>query len=171
MRDLAARGWAFLQTPRGRKLFRYLMGSVITTIFSFVVLTLVYGVFRVWSQVPSAVFANGVTTIPSYFLVRNWAWEQSGPGHVWREIVPFWVTSIIGIALSMGAAALARDYSQAHHLHHFGATVVVDGANLMTFVVLWIGKFLVFNRLFHIGPDLLGDAEPVEVSRPPTLAR
>lgn len=144
------RGWQFLHTPRGRKLSRYLMGSVICTVVSFVVLTLVYGVFRWWTAVPSAVFANGVATIPSYYLNRNWAWGKTGRSRVWREMLPFWVTSAVGIALSMGAAALARQYSLDHHLHHLASTVVVDGANLLTFVVLWVAKYLVFNRLFRL---------------------
>lgn len=162
VRDLVFRGWAWLQTPRGRKLSRYFAGSVICTIVSFVTLTLVYGVFQVWTQVPSAVFANVVATVPSYFLNRNWAWERTGTGRVWREMVPFWVTSVVGIALSMGAAALAKSFSEHHHLHHLGSTVVVDGANLLTFGVLWVAKYLVFNRLFHVGV-LVDDKELAEV--------
>jgi putative flippase GtrA len=149
VRVLLSRCWEFLHTPRGRKLFRYFAGSVICTGVSFVVLTLVYGVFRWWSAVPSAVFANGVATIPSYYLNRNWTWGCTGTGHLWREMLPFWVTSAIGIALSMLSEAFAHDLSASHHLAHLASTVLVDGANLVTFVVLWIAKFLIFNRLFR----------------------
>jgi len=148
VRGLLLRFWQLLQTPRGKKLFRYFMGSVICTGVSFVVLTLVYGVFRWWSAVPSAVFANGVATIPSYYLNRNWTWGRSGRGNLWREMLPFWITSAIGIALSMLSEAWAHDLSDSHHLQHLASTALVDGANLVTFVVLWIAKFLIFNRLF-----------------------
>jgi putative flippase GtrA len=151
---LLARLWRFAQTPPGQRYLKYFAGSVICTLVSFVALTLAYGVFHWWTEVPSAVFANGVATIPSYYLNRNWTWGKTGRSRVWREMVPFWVTSAIGIALSMGAAAMARDFSIDHHLHHLGSTVVVDGANLLTFVVLWVAKFLVFNRLFHVGPSI-----------------
>ena len=42
-------------------------------------------------------------------------------------------------------------------------TLLVLGANLMAFGVLWVVKFLVFNRLFHVSP-VSEDAELVEVS-------
>lgn len=156
--------WRFFQTERGQRYLRYFAGSVISTVVSFVTLTLVFGVFRVWTAVPATVFANAVATVPSYYLNRNWTWGKSGRSHVWREMLPFWVTSAIGITLSIGAASLARDLSTQHHLHHLAATVVVDGANLLTFVVLWIGKFLVFNRLFHTGGAVTGKQELVEAA-------
>jgi len=150
--------WRFFHTPQGIKLFRYAMGSVITTGVSFSVLTLVFGVLRLWSEVPSTLVANLSATIPSYFLNRNWAWGKSGRSRVWREMVPFWVTSVIAITASLGAAQLARTFSDHHHLHHLLATVVVDGANLTVFAVLWVGKFLIFNQLFRpSGAALVGD--------------
>lgn len=164
MVSLPVRLWRYAQTPKGQRYLKYFAGSVISTVVSFVALTLAYGVFRWWSEVPSAVFANGVATIPSYYLNRNWTWGRSGRSRVWREMVPFWVTSAIGIALSMGAADLARHVSIEHHLHHLASTVVVDGANLFTFVVLWIAKFLVFNKLFHVGGPVPDDPELVEVA-------
>jgi putative flippase GtrA len=134
------------------------MGSAITTGVSFAVLTMVFGVLRLWSEVPSTLAANLSATIPSYFLNRNWAWGKSGRSRVWREMVPFWVTSVTGIVVSLGAAQLARTFSDDHHLHHLLATVVVDGANLTTFAVLWVGKFLIFDRLFRSSASpLLGD--------------
>lgn len=150
--------WRFLHTPQGTKLFRYTMGSVITTGVSFSVLTLMFGVLRLWSAVPDTLVANLSATVPSYFLNRNWAWGKSGRSRVLREMVPFWVTSVVGIIVSLGAAQLARTFSDTHHLHHLLATVVVDGANLATFGVLWVGKFLIFNRLFRSsGTPVLGD--------------
>lgn len=163
MRDALNRAWRFLQTPRGRKLSRYLMGSVICTTVSFVVLTLVYGVFRVWSAVPSTLFANVVATVPSYYLNRNWAWGRDGQGSVWREMLPFWVASVVGIGLSMGGATLAKDFSQDHHLHHLVSIAVVDGANLGTFVVLWVLKYLFFNRIFAVRRAVADEGELVGV--------
>lgn len=152
MHDIADRLWEFAHSPRGKKILRYFTASVITTGVSFAVLTLLFGVFRVWSEVPSTLAANLTATVPSYFLNRNWAWGKSGRSHVWREMVPFWTTSVVGIALSAGSAQLARNVTDQHHLHHLLATVTVDGANVFTFVVLWVVKLLIFNRLFRITP-------------------
>ena len=164
MRDAALRLWRFLQTPRGRRLFRYFMASVVSTAVSFGVLTLVYGVFRLWTEVPSTLFANIVAIVPSYYLNRNWAWGRSGRSHMWREVVPFWSTSIVGILLSVGSASLARHISLEHHFHHLASTALVDGANIMTFAVLWVLKYLVFNRLFQHPAAAAADEELVEAA-------
>lgn len=139
----------FLRSPLGVKLYRYVMGSVITTVVSFGVLTLVYGVLRLWSAVPSTVFANVVATVPAYWLNRTWTWGKAGRSDLWREVLPFWVLSILGIVISMGTAAVAGDVARTHHLGHLASIVVVDGANLAAYGTLFIGKYLVFERLFR----------------------
>ncbi len=152
MRDAFLRSWRLYQTPQGKKLFRYTMVSVVSTAVSFGVLTIVYGLLRWWTEVPSTIFANAVATVPSYYLNRKWAWGKGGRSHLWREVVPFWAMSLAGIALSTVTAGVARDFSRNHHLHHFGSTVMVDGANLFAFGILWVLKFMLFNRLFRHHP-------------------
>ena len=151
--------WRLYHTPTGKKMFRYTMVSVISTAVSFSVLGIVFGVFRLWSEVPSTVFANLVASIPAYYLNRNWFWGKSGRSHLIKEVVPFWTMTAIGIAMSIGTASLARHLSNVYDLQHFGRTVVVVGANTAAFAVLWIVKFLVFNRLFHVDPIAHADAE------------
>ena len=141
------------RTPAGRRLIRYTAQSAITTLFSFSVLGLVYGVFRLWTEVPSTLFANVVATLPSYFLNRNWVWGKSGRSHLWREVVPFWAASVVGIVLSIFTASEARHLGLTYFPHEHGArTGLVEGANLLAFGLLWILKFLVFNRLFKVHP-------------------
>ncbi len=160
MRDALVRLWRLYHTPQGQRLFRYAMVSVVSTAVSFAVLTFVYGVLRLWTEVPSTIFANAVAAVPSYYLNRQWAWGKNGRSHLWREVVPFWVTSFAGIALSTLTATGARAFSLDHHLHHLGSTVVVDGANLFAFGILWILKFLIFNRLFRQHPVAEAELEP-----------
>jgi putative flippase GtrA len=164
MRDTADRLLRVYQRPHVGRMFRYSMVSVITTGVSLGVLTMVYGFFH-WSEVPATVFANCVATVPSYILNRRWVWKKSGRSHVWREIIPFWATSLVGIALSTVTATLARNFSERHDLHHLASTVVVDGANLLAFGILWVVKFLIFNRLFHSTPAeaVAAESELVEV--------
>ena len=151
MSSLVVRLWRSYNTPAGKKMFRYTMVSVISTGVSTLVLLIVYGVLRVWSEVPSALFGNILATVPSYYLNRRWAWGKTGPSHVWREVVPFWTLSIAGILLSVATESEARHVGIAHFDHdHAIRTVLVLGANLLAFGVLWIVKFLVFNRLFHV---------------------
>jgi len=165
------RCWAFYRSPLGRKLYRYVMGSVITTIISFGVLTLVYGVLHLWGAVISTVFANVVATVPAYWLNRTWTWGKAGRSDPWAEVMPFWVLSIIGIAASIGTAQIASDLTRQHHLEGLTATVLVDAANLFAYGVLFVGKYLVFNRLFAVASQRhRAGAEPRQTAPMPAVA-
>jgi len=153
MRGVIVRLWRYYNTPSGKKMFRYSMVSVISTAVSTVVLLLVYGVFRVWSEVPSALFGNLMATVPSYYLNRSWAWGKTGRSHVRREVIPFWTLSIAGILLSIATESGARHVGIEHFEHdHLARTVLVLGANFLAFGILWVVKFLAFNRLFKLVP-------------------
>ena len=134
------------------------MVSVISTGVSFVVLFLVYGVFRWWTEVPSTVFANVVATFPSYWLNRNWAWGKSGRSHLTKEILPFWIMAAAGIAFSIVGASLARHIGQTHHFDHIEQTALVLVANVVSFAVFWVLKLMLFNRLFRV-PTLLEELD------------
>jgi putative flippase GtrA len=157
MVDALVRLWRLYQTPAGKRLVRYAAVSGISTVVSFSVLGIVYGVFRWWTEVPSAVFANLVASVPAYYLNRTWSWGKSGRSHVLKEVLPFWTMTVMGIALSIFTASEARHLSDVHHLHHLGRTVLVEGANTGAFAILWVVKFLVLNRLFRVHP--LAEAE------------
>jgi putative flippase GtrA len=159
--EAVLRLWRLYQTPRGKKLARYTMVSGISAGVSFVVLAIVYGALRLWSEVPSTLFANIVAGVPSYYLNRMWVWGKTGRSHLMKEVIPFWVMSITGILLSMLTASLARSFAETHHLRHLERTVLVLGANISAFGILWVLKFLILNRLFahEAAPSLDVDVE------------
>jgi putative flippase GtrA len=144
--------WQKRETPEAKQLIRYTMVSVISTVVSLGTLSLVFGVFHFWGEVASTVFANAVATVPSYYLNRGWVWGKNGRSHLMKEIVPFWAMSAIGIVVSIFGAAIARHLGIEHHLAHLQQTVVVLFANVMSFAIFWVLKFLVFNRLFKVHP-------------------
>ena len=144
--------WEKRDTPEAKKLIRYTMVSVISTAVSFFVLLVVFGLLHLWGEVVSTVFANVVASIPSYFLTRNWVWGKTGRSHLVKEIIPFWVMSGLGIAFSIVGATVAKHIGKVHHLPHLEQTVVVLVANVLSFAVFWVAKFLVFNRIFKIHP-------------------
>jgi putative flippase GtrA len=148
MKSGLVRLWRLAHTPEGVKVVRYTLVSVISAVTSLVLLTIVFGVLRLWSEVVSTLFANVMAGIPSYFLNRQWVWGKSGRSHIWREIVPFWVMSITGIGFALYAASLAQAFANSHHLQHLARTVLVIGANVAAFSILWLLKFLILNRLF-----------------------
>ena len=160
MRSAIVRLWRYSRTPEGMKVVRYTMVSAISALTSLFILTIVYGVLRLWSEVFSTLFANVMAGIPSYILNRHWVWGKSGRSHIWREILPFWVMSLTGIGFALYTATLAHNFADAHHLHHLARTVLVVGANVAAFGILWVLKFLILNRLFaQIAEAELGDEE------------
>lgn len=157
MHDALVRLWRLYHTPQGKKLFRYTMTSVISTVVSAGVLLFLFGVLHLWSEVPDTVLGNAVATIPSYYLTRTWAWGKSGRSHLMAEVVPFWTVAAAGIAFSIVGAQLARHFGRAHHLGHLEQTVLVVGANILSFAVFWVLKLLLYNRIFRHHP--VHDAE------------
>jgi putative flippase GtrA len=129
-------------------MIRYTLVSIISALTSLVVLTIVYGVLRLWTEVVSALFSNIVAGVPSYILNRRWVWRKSGRSHIWREIVPFWVMSLTGIGFALVTASWAHSFADSHHLDHLARTALVVGANVAAFGTLWILKFIILNRLF-----------------------
>ncbi len=161
MKRTVLRLWHKARTPEGMKVVKYTMVSAISALTSLVVLTFVYGVLRLWSEVPSALFANIVAGVPSYILNRRWVWGKSGRSHWWREILPFWVMSLTGIGFALFTSTLAHNFADTHHLQHLARTVLVVGANIAAFGILWFLKFLILNRLFaQIADAEVGDEEP-----------
>jgi len=142
--------WQRRHTPEAKLLFRYGMVSVISTIVGFGVLALVFGVLQLWGEVVSTVVANVVATFPAYFLNRRWVWGKSGRSHLMKEIVPFWGMQALGIAVSIGGAAMARHLGIEYQLSHRMQTVLVLFANLASFGVFYVLKYMVFNRLFRV---------------------
>ena len=164
VRTAAVRLWTLAHTPEGKKLVRYGLVSAVSALFTFTVLSVVYGVLQLWTEVPSVVFSNIVATFFNYFLNRRWVWGKSGRSSLLKEVLPFWIMSISGMLLALFTASLPRQFSDAHHLNHLARTVVVVGANTCAFGVIWVVKFLILNRIFRQPPAVVVeiDSEPHE---------
>ena len=148
VKDALLRLWALSRTPQGLKVIRYTMVSVISALTSLVMLVLIFGVLRLWGEVVSTLVANVIAGVPSYYLNRRWVWGKGGRSHLWREVLPFWVMSITGIGFALVTSTLAHNFAVSHHLQHLARTVLVVGANIAAFGILWFLKFLILNRLF-----------------------
>jgi putative flippase GtrA len=145
--------------PSSVKLYKYASVSIISTAVSQVTLLLTFGVFHLMSEVPANLLANVVATPPSYYLNRKWVWGKGGKSRLWREVVPFWVLSFLGLALSSLTVWVAGDFARHHGLSHAATSLLVNAANLFAFALLWVLKFVVYQRLFHIDPVEHPDAE------------
>ena len=146
-----------LRTPDGQKLIKYSLVSIIALGVSTAVLLICSGLFR-WSGVVSNTVATAVATIPSYELNRKWAWGKSGKGHLWKELIPFWVLSFVGWGFSTLCVKYAETFADSHHFSHLAHTGLLGLTSITAYGVLWIGKFLILNKLLFAHRPLPSEA-------------
>ncbi|MEY2470844.1 MAG: hypothetical protein QOK28_173 [Actinomycetota bacterium] len=142
--DLRARA----KSPGGQKAIKYTLVSVISVIVTQIALLGLQLLHM--SPVAANLAACTIGGVPSYYLNRRWAWGKSGKSHLWKEVVPFWTLNFIGIGFSTGCVAIADHWSLSHHYSHLVRSLLNNAANLGAFGVLWVGKFLAFNKLMFI---------------------
>lgn len=144
---------AHARTPTAQKLVKYTMVSLISVVIGQALLLFAFGVLR-WDAVPSNVFAVGISAVPSYYLNRAWAWGKRGRSHFLKEVVPFWAMAFLGLALSTVFVAVAEGRSE--NLSRLLQTLVVSGASIAAFGVLWVAKFVILNKVLfaHHEQDL-----------------
>lgn len=138
-----------LETPEGQKFFRYSVASVVAVVVSLVCLVFFNGVLdlRAWL---ASVLATAIATVPNYYMNRQWAWGKSGRSHLLKEVVPFWVLAFIGLVFSTVCTNWIEHYAQSHHFAHLTRTAVVAFVYVGAFGVLWVAKFLIFNKVLFV---------------------
>ncbi|HUR76335.1 MAG TPA: GtrA family protein [Acidimicrobiales bacterium] len=125
--------------------------SVIAILIGQVALVAYY-YFAHWSARPATFAATITAGVPGYYLNRQWVWGRSGRSHLLREVVPFWVLTLVGLLLSTLLAGYAESFAEARSDSRALHTVLVDVASLVAFGALWVLKFVAFNR-FMFGFD------------------
>jgi putative flippase GtrA len=108
-------------------------------------LALAFGVLR-WSAAMSNLVAFLVGGVVSYVLNRRWTWRRSGRSRLLREVIPFWVIASVGLVVSTIAAEVAADIGARLTPSRTAQTAIVMAATLLAYGVLWIAKFVVFDR-------------------------
>jgi len=145
---------AWSKTHEGKKLIRFTSVSLVATGTSQLCIILFYGVFHLWGVVASTLAANVVATIPSYNLNRKWTWGKSGRSHIVKEIVPFWMISLLGITFSFFMSFGAKYIVNHNSWPHLVNTLIVMLVNFLAFAIFWVLKLKIFNRIFHVPSEL-----------------
>jgi len=87
-------------------------------------------------------------------------------------VVPFWALTIAGFLASTGTVELADNFAKSHGITGLTRSLLIMGASLFAYGVIWIAKFYLFNRvIFAGGPDGEGsgsvaNVEDVEIVEP-----
>jgi putative flippase GtrA len=102
-------------------------------------------------------FANicgvAISAVPAYYMNRAWVWGKRGKSHWKKEVLPFWVFTGAGLVFS----TLAISYADEHTQNKF----VILFVQLFAFGVLWVIRFFVLDRLFHV--EVFEDDTPDEL--------
>lgn len=138
------------KSHEGRKIIRFTMVSVVSTVTSFAAISILYGLKIIPGILWATLVGNLVASIPAYQLNRRWTWGKRGRSHIRKEIVPFWSMTFLGIGVSQVGALWARHEVYVHHWSHLANTALVSFTNLFSFALFWILKMMVFNRIFRV---------------------
>jgi putative flippase GtrA len=135
------------------------MASVVAVMVSTVLIIFFDGVVG-FSAVVSSTLATAIAAIPSYEMNRKWAWGKSGRSHLFKEVIPFWVLAFVGWAFSTFSVRIMESYAKHHHLTHVWTTFWVTFVYISAFGVLWVGKFVIFNKVLFVHRHHHDDPEP-----------
>jgi putative flippase GtrA len=133
---------------RGDLAIRYSMVSVFGVAFTQLQLAIYVGLLDL-EPTRSNVAAVMICAVPVFFLNKRWVWNVDGKISVRREIVPFWVFTGAGLALSTALVAIAEEISD--------STLLVMAASVAGFGILWVAKFLFLDQV------MFGHSEKEEV--------
>ena len=67
-------------------------------------------------------------------------------------MLPFWVIAVIGWAFATVTVQFAEDRTKGAHLHGATSVAVVAAAYIAAYGILWVGKFVLFNKVLFGGP-------------------
>jgi putative flippase GtrA len=136
-------------TARWRLWGRYTVGSVLAGVLSQTVFVACYALGA--PPVVATVTAFVAGAVPNYLLNRRWAWRQPGPAHLGREVLPY-AAIVVATALTAAAVTTAADRLVRTAVVDRGWQVVLVGAAFLgTYGVLFVLKFVLFDRWVFVG--------------------
>ena len=150
-------------TPASRPgIVSYVLGLIRTKGLRYVLVSVVNvlvggGLLVVLQHWLRPTFANivgvAISAVPAYYMNRAWVWGKRGKSHWKKEVLPFWVFTGAGLVLSTLAIAYADEHTQNKFIILF--------VQLSAFGVLWVIRFFVLDRLFHV--EVFEDDTPDEL--------
>jgi putative flippase GtrA len=146
------------------RVFRYAVGSVVAAATSAVVFAGCYDLGV--ATLPANVLAFLAGAVPNWVLNRRWAWQRQGRVHVRREVVTYAVISLVSLLASTLATDWADGEAPRLTASHTLQVTFVAGAYVLTYGVLFVAKYLLYEFVVFPG-------EPARRSRSqvPTTTR
>lgn len=145
---------AYLSRSRLLLWAKYSASSVIATVVSQVAFALCYWFGTAAIVATLVAWISGA--VPNYVLNRRWTWGRSG------QKLPYTII-VVGSAVTAAVVTSVTDHLVQPLDSHLWKTVLVTGSYLATYAVLFIVKFVLFDRLVFAKKTV---ADPVEVRTP-----
>ncbi len=143
----------FRSSPLAGKVTRYAIGSVVALLTSIVVFAVLYVLGAGTTFCSVAAFVAGA--VPNWILNRRWAWQISGRVAFMREIVGYVAVSALALFLSSVATEWTQDRVQGIPAHHGFRVALVTASYVAVQVILFIGKFVVYEQWVFAGRSRL----------------
>jgi putative flippase GtrA len=143
--------------PRRSRLLlwaRYSASSVVAVVVSQIAFALCYWLGA--SAVLATLVAWLAGAVPNYLLSRRWAWGRPG------QLLPY-AMIVVGSAVTAALVTTATDHLVQGIDSHAWKTVLVTGSYFGTYGVLFILKFVLFDRLVFAKPADVGDPVPARI--------
>ena len=129
-----------------RKVLRYGTGSLVATACSEVTFLLLYGVLST-STTTASVLGWLAGAVPNYWLNRTWTWGRRGRPSLRHELLPYVAIVLLTLLLAVGATSLV-DSALAGAGSDTVRSVLVGGTFLLVYVLVFLLRFFLFDRLF-----------------------
>jgi putative flippase GtrA len=141
-----------MKLPRIRLLLwaKYSASSVIAGVISELAFAICYwvGTTPLWSSIIA--FLAGA--LPNYVLNRRWAWGRTGRADRTRELLPYAIIVVVTALAAALVTSLADHWLRDWIDSHFWQTVLVSVTFLATYGVMFILKFVLFDRFVFARP-------------------
>jgi putative flippase GtrA len=127
----------------GVRLTRYTIGSAIAFATSAVVFPVLYVLGASTTACSIGAFVAGA--IPNWILNRRWAWKLRGRVALGREVFAYITISATQLILTSLSTAWMQKHVQSIPAHHGFRAALVTAAYLVVFVVMFAGKFAIYE--------------------------
>ncbi|MEI8406800.1 MULTISPECIES: GtrA family protein [unclassified Kribbella] len=135
---------------------KYSATSVVATVISQIAFALCYWFGTAPLVATLVAFVSGTT--PSYLINRHWTWGHKGrPG---RELLPYAIIAVTSAVIAAIVTTVTDRLVQDDIDSHFWQTVLVSASYLGTYGVLFILKFVLFDRYVFAKTATDDPAEP-----------
>ncbi len=125
------------------RIFRYSATSIICFAISEVTI-LILTATNLFGATTAALIANFAGVIPSYLLSRYWIWKDADRDNTKKQIVLYWLISLVSIGITSYATGLITHSSHTTGNEHIE---VVGGSFLILNFILWVVKYIAYNKV------------------------